>query len=660
MLDPSRTTASQQGGSPPGLSELTPGSIIADTYKVNRCLGGGGMSVVYECEDVRTGMPVAIKFMQQHLTDDDRWIARFKVEAKAIQRLSHPCIIRYHNFVMNETESYIVMDYVAGRSLSEIVETEGSLELARCLRIMDQVADALLHAHSKGIIHRDLKPSNIMLIRTASGNESVRILDFGIAKIVADDEGPNKATQTKMTQTGEVFGSPAYMSPEQSLGKKVDARCDQYSFGCVMFECLTGGPPFMGDNPVDTLVKQINDDPPTLREGSLGKTFSAELETLIRRLLSKEPEGRYPSMAELKAELNRIANPPKATAAAVQRVSKSIDSNKRNFVILGAVLSVALVCSGLGWFIWNVSRAPVQKTVQEKAREAPVVEVDPSEAADNVFARGIARHINEKRVAFSGKVTDAGLEPLFTMPRLRIVQLEDCDLLSDQGVSKLAKLPHIYGLSLKGCSGITSKSIIAFEQVPLGYVDLDETHVDDDAMEALSHIPTLQAVKIGHTAVTDKGIAALAKLPGLKVLELRGLENVTDKGLEPVGKMKSLINLDIGFNRDLGPCLKYFKEVDPIIFELQRTGVHDEDLGPLLGMKRLNTLGLQDTPITDDSFKVLKQLKSVTILDIRNCQHISQAGAEQLAKEMPWCRIRSGFQKDAFDNLRRSASILVE
>ena len=209
----------------------------------------------------------------------------------------------------------LIMEYVEGLPLSKLLEEQGSLKLTRAIDITIQICEALNYAHKAGIIHRDLKPSNIIIKKNPDGSETAKLVDFGIAKI-------NDA-HSSMTATGEIFGSPGYMSPEQSTGQMVSESADQYSLGCVLFECLTGSRPFISDTPLAVVMQHVKDRPPTLKEASLGNHFPAELENTVQRMLEKDPTRRFHSMLAVQDALNG------KKVEAAQLASKSGKTNKR-------------------------------------------------------------------------------------------------------------------------------------------------------------------------------------------------------------------------------------------------------------------------------------------------------------------------------------------
>lgn len=280
------------------LSSLA-GRLFAGRFRLEQMIGHGGMSVVYKATDLSLQRPLAIKLLKPDRLASREAVMRFQREARAASKLDSPHIVRIHQFDLSEgTTPFIVMDFVDGHSLAEILQRRGKISPSECIEIMLQVTSALLDAHKMGVVHRDLKPGNIMIVTTSDGKKMAKIVDFGIAKLQSDE-----MSDLKLTQTGEVFGSPLYMSPEQCLGGKVDGRSDIYSLGCVMYELLTGQAPFIGQNAAEAIVKHVNEK---------AKPFPAAsgllkgLESVVMKMLEKKPEDRYQSFAAVRDDLDRL------------------------------------------------------------------------------------------------------------------------------------------------------------------------------------------------------------------------------------------------------------------------------------------------------------------------------------------------------------------
>lgn len=295
------------------LSLLGSGEIASDNfddidlpshYRLLAPLSEGGMGIIYRGEHLHTGAKLAIKLLHPTVARQPAALERFKQEAKAVGALKHPNLVTITDFGITERKRipYLVMELIPGLNLEQILKTEG-ISPGRFFNLFDQVLDALSHAHKRFVIHRDLKPSNLVLTNTDDGREFVKIVDFGIAKITSTDDGEN--TQ-ELTRTGDLIGSPLYMSPEQGLGTRLDARSDIYSIACVMYECIVGRPPIMGSNAVQTIMMHVNQVPPSLREARPDLNIPPGIDFFVMKALEKDPVNRYQTMDEMKEALNAV------------------------------------------------------------------------------------------------------------------------------------------------------------------------------------------------------------------------------------------------------------------------------------------------------------------------------------------------------------------
>ena len=282
----------------PGASHFEPGDLIARRYQVVRMLGSGGMAHVYLVRNPSDKL-LAMKILNSEYTHDHEANERFEREARIIRKLRHSNIISVFDFgKMPDGRSYFVMEYVEGESLLSALEREISLSTRRTCRIFLQICDAMAHAHRNGIVHRDLKPSNIVLLNEGKKTDQVKIVDFGIAKI---NQTPTEV-DSRLTQEGQIFGSPAYMSPEQCLGKQIDQRSDIYSIGCVMYQSLCGVPPFAAAPSLALLYKHVTESPPTSIPVPSGN-IAPGLEKIVLKTLAKDPNDRYQSMMDIESDL---------------------------------------------------------------------------------------------------------------------------------------------------------------------------------------------------------------------------------------------------------------------------------------------------------------------------------------------------------------------
>jgi eukaryotic-like serine/threonine-protein kinase len=329
------------------------GTRIAEHYKIMSLIGMGGMSAVYKAKHELLEKIVAIKLLHQHLVSQVGTLKRFQQEAKAISHLSHPNIVGVHEFgLLNEGQAYLIMDYLEGESLSDRLRNAGPMSCDQAVQVYVQICAALEHAHEKGIIHRDLKPSNVMLVRKDGSDDYVKLVDFGIAKLMPHAELEGQ----RLTQTGEVFGSPVYMSPEQCMGQPLDVRSDIYSMGCVMYETLAGQPPYIGQNIMETMYMRLSEKPPPFVPEL---RVPPQLEEIIMVTLSQEPGDRYQTMKDLREELHlAMAAPGKRTWTLIPSMRRTVRTKnllkKKRSVrdeIVWATAAVAISTSAL--IIWG-------------------------------------------------------------------------------------------------------------------------------------------------------------------------------------------------------------------------------------------------------------------------------------------------------------------
>jgi eukaryotic-like serine/threonine-protein kinase len=287
---------------------MTGPRLLSNRYELGETLGYGGMSEVHHGKDVRLGRDVAIKVLRADLARDPQFQERFRREAQNAAALNHPAIVAVYDTGETRTDygplPYIVMEYVDGRTLRDIVKSEGPLPAKRAMEVMADVCAALDFSHRHGIVHRDVKPANVMITKTGS----VKVMDFGIARALSDG-------QAAVTQTAAVIGTAQYLSPEQARGEAVDARSDVYAAGCVLFELLTGEPPFTGDSPVAVAYQHVREDPKP--PSALNPRVPPPLDAIVLKAMAKGPANRYQSSAEMRGDLVRVLSGQRPAAPMV-------------------------------------------------------------------------------------------------------------------------------------------------------------------------------------------------------------------------------------------------------------------------------------------------------------------------------------------------------
>jgi tRNA A-37 threonylcarbamoyl transferase component Bud32 len=289
-----------EDGAAPAADPLI-GMVIDGRYRILDLIGRGGMGAVYRVEHVKMGKIMAMKLLHGELSRDVDIARRFRREAQAVSQLSHPNTVSVFDFGAYQGLTYLVMEYIDGRDLSETQRLEGPLDPRRVVAILVQVCSGLIEAHGKGIVHRDLKPENIIVGRTQDGQEFAKVVDFGLAELKFG------LSRTRITAQGSLVGTPYYMSPEHIRGESVDARTDIYALGAVFFKLLTGAPPFFAPTPMGIITKHLVDpvEPPSRRCPELG--LPPEADAIVLKAMAKSPDDRYASAEEMRRALIDLA-----------------------------------------------------------------------------------------------------------------------------------------------------------------------------------------------------------------------------------------------------------------------------------------------------------------------------------------------------------------
>lgn len=386
---------------------MTTPRLVGSRYELGELIGYGGMAEVHRGRDARLSRDVAIKMLRADLARDPSFLNRFRREAQSSAGLNHPAIVAVYDTGQDHAGlgsdaadvPYIVMEFVEGQTLREVLKVEGRLPPRRAMEIVAEVCGALDFSHRNGIVHRDIKPANIMITRAGA----VKVMDFGIARAIAD----NSAT---VTQTAAVIGTAQYLSPEQARGETVDARSDVYSTGCVLYELVTGHPPFTGDSPVAVAYQHVRENP--VVPSSENPAIPRSLDSIIMKALAKNPMNRYQSAGEMRTDLLRaLADRPVEAEAVLtdaertQYISKlppgavppgtvvpmsadgddEDDGEGRRRAWLWAVLVAALllVIGGGAWAIWALSGSDSPT----KAAVPNVIGMNPAQANAAIASR---------------------------------------------------------------------------------------------------------------------------------------------------------------------------------------------------------------------------------------------------------------------------------
>jgi serine/threonine-protein kinase len=353
-------------------------------YQILEQLGSGGMGDIYKAQDLRLNRVVAIKVLSQASAGDPERRRRFILEAQAASALNHPNIITIHDIISLDNSEYMVMEYVQGQTLVDLIP-KGGLRMPLALKYAVQMTEALAAAHQAGIVHRDLKPANVMVTE----NGLVKILDFGLAKLT--DAGPVATIGADQTQTlakapltveGSIIGTVSYMSPEQAQGRKVDTRSDIFSFGVVLYEMVTGARAFGGDNAVSTLSAILRDEARPITE--VAPDVPPQIEQVVKRCLRKNPDDRWQSMQDVRAALAALKHESDSGQLYRSRIGAPAPKSGGSRMWLGiaaAVIVLGGAGGGLRWFRRHHARPP-----EQQVQQVPPAQPAPEQAAPPVAA----------------------------------------------------------------------------------------------------------------------------------------------------------------------------------------------------------------------------------------------------------------------------------
>jgi serine/threonine-protein kinase len=369
------------------------GHMMGGKYHVLARIGQGGMGAVYRVRQVFFNRDMALKMLDSARVADGVQLRRFQQEGIAANSLNHPSLVRVHDVgLLDNGQPYLVMDLIVGETLAVYLKRNGPMTLKDINSVFAQVCFGLSYAHGENVIHRDIKPSNIMLVKgmQLDTEGSVKIVDFGLAKIAGEGEG-----MQELTRTGEVMGSPIYMSPEQCTGGKIDYRSDVYSLGCVLFEALTGTPPFIGETALSTMMLHQTEKAPTLKQASLGREYPAGLERIVATMLAKSPRDRYDDLGVVAHELSAVCTgsdrawePKQPKPKKPMRTFSMTRLNLALILVLTNALAIGLTIAGT-----NLSfrqKAPATPQRQQEAHKS----TSPADPLSNAVVNGLSSDSN--------------------------------------------------------------------------------------------------------------------------------------------------------------------------------------------------------------------------------------------------------------------------
>ncbi len=600
------------------VTKFKSGDCLSEKYEFLESVGSGGMGIIYKAKHLGLNKMVAIKLLHPYLLNPET-IMRFQREARTASNLRHPNLITVQDIgATDDGQPFMVMDFVSGQSLSELIKEKGRLTVEETLSIFLQICSGLAYAHKENILHRDLKPSNVMLVKDEHGEYHAKILDFGIAKVLEDGD---KQAST-LTRTGDVFGSPLYMSPEQGAGNKLDRRSDCYSLGCMLFESLTGTTPFIGKSIIETLMLHSQQKPPTLKEATLGSEFPEALEKLVQKLLQKAPDDRYQSVLEIREDLQSIESELKSCKSQENNVSRSElrelaggDGNAsgatksklahlfldaKNLVIL--LLSAAVIVLLGKDFVPNVHEIAV--TPESKKVIETVHEVDKSKADE------LAEKLTEGQRILLNQVNKTSDR---TLLMLRGCNLVDKDLLPLKDHKDTVRL-DLETNSIDG-TGLS----VAYTMPNLYKLNVSDNPLTDEGVRTISQLRQVRNIEAKNVTLSGNAIAMFGSMKNLEKLEL---DNSTFpvKSIVLLGSMPNLLSLSLNDEKRMSDrCIELLKDFPSLKkIDLSNTKVSGEGFVNAARFPKLDTIELKGNTLTERGVQACAQMKNLKELDIRN------------------------------------------
>jgi eukaryotic-like serine/threonine-protein kinase len=480
---------------------MTTPQVLGERYEIGGVLGRGGMAEVHHGRDLRLGREVAVKVLRSDLARDPSFQVRFRREAQAAASLNHPAIVAVYDTGEDRGPSgatpYIVMEFVEGETLRDVLRREGPLPIERAMGLAADICGALDFSHRNGIVHRDVKPGNVMI--TPQG--TVKVMDFGIARAVSD-------SAATMTSTAAVIGTAQYLSPEQARGEGVDARSDVYSLGCLVYELVTGAPPFTGDSPVSVAYQHVREDPRL--PSSINPEIPPELDSILLKAMSKNPANRYQSAADMRNDLLRALAGQRVEATPVMGDAEKTaligapaggygynpwaDGNeearrrKRRIIALVSVLAVLLLGGVIAAALLTSDDTPV---AAPDVRVPTLVNLTQADAESEIEAAGLT--VGDVTTAANADVPEGSVVESNPVTGAMVDADSEVDLVVSAGPDTVL-VPGVEGLTEEQArANLEAAGFTNVSTRPVDSVEIDEGRV-------VSVSPT-QGSQAGRTAV---------------------------------------------------------------------------------------------------------------------------------------------------------------
>lgn len=611
-------------------------NVIGNRYEVIDTIGRGGVGKVIKCRDRQLQRIVAVKIL---FDQKEEAVTRFHREAKISARLNHEAIVNVVDFGLTEdSKPYLAMEYLDGESLKDRIKRDGRINVLDFLSIAIDIASGLSYAHSQGVLHRDIKPSNIMLVKNERNRDSVKIVDFGIAKNIS-------SLEQHLTTTGAIIGTPNFLSPESVEGRVTNIRSEIFSFGCLMFECLSGKPPYDEESTIMTMMARLEKPPPSLSEIE-NYSYPIEIETIVSKCLKRDPKERYANFGELKIDLKLVKeaiedseNPPAdrdlniVTIGLTAIYNLKREKSKLTLMVAGSL--VLFVVLALAFFsfkrndeieslpkIPNSDKASEITTIEDEIAKKVLFKIEKDKSGkvwiDMHAHKGSAksiRHLYEKHPGvkfFKAQYDD------FRGPEIKI----------------LNKF-NFLGLHFNRCE-INAKTLAAIGSCQsIRFLLLDDCSENKpEDFKLISGLRNLEELNLSGTNITDDQIATYNKFTNLRTLSLSKCESITGSTLKSLQSSKRLSVINFAKSGLKPENLIQLANLPVRSLDLTSTPVGNKDLNALNSMP-LSSLNLDHALITDKGILQLsKNLRTLEEINLNSCYKITAKSLVYL-KDLP-------------------------
>ncbi|MDX2105020.1 MAG: serine/threonine-protein kinase [Candidatus Melainabacteria bacterium] len=620
---------------------------LADRYDVIEIIGSGGIGTVYRAIDPLLNKEVAVKVLKHN--SDGTTAARLQREAIAAGKLNHPHICRIDNFGQTQDGSpYMVMEYLDGCDLASKIKNEGALDLLSALEIAIQICGALSYAHKNGIVHRDLKPANVLLLNSKNDGIFTKLLDFGVASL--------ESKKGDLTEAGAIVGSPLYMSPEQVRGEDAKPVSDIYSFGCMLFETLTGSPPLKGDSVIETLALHKNAEAPLLSDYG---DFPPPLVSLVKECLSKESTDRPQNASEILSRLEAIQQEilnPKEESKSSSEAEAALAAQRKKVMTIASIFVGTIFVAGLGFIIKDIySRKfiPETKALNKCAFEGiPDVYFGDTKDPNSLFTpEGDQSH--GVRLRAIPDVTDDDMKVLKGKRFSRLCM--DGTPINGSGLQYIVD-SGVESLSLE-ITRINDKNTHYLSKMKrLRSISITSDELTDEGIKPISNARQFTLIEIGSKNITDAGIAQFKNLDNITFLHLQGSKLTVNclMNLGKLPKLKTLILDKIAIHGDLASRLAKFPNLftlsitSPSVLEpesirsVSRTNIHsihifntrlnEAQFKAITDNPNLKALTFFNTEFDGEYFSNLAHMKSLYNLNLHSMKKISNQSINEICK----------------------------